>query len=83
MPDTSNSTSIKEGQAKTTNSMKRSMQGSTSRWEGRACSCGSGRSHLWLELDEATLFLERERRLLSESPRFTMPLPVMEKCLRR
>lgn len=34
-----------------------------------------------LELELATLLLERLRRLLSESPRFTTPLPVMEKCL--
>jgi len=32
-----------------------------------------------LELELATLLLERLRRLLRESPRFTTPLPVIEK----
>ena len=34
----------------------------------------------YLELLEATLLFERDLRLLSESPRFTIPLPVMLKC---
>lgn len=34
-----------------------------------------------LEFELATLLLERLRRLFSESPRLTTPLPVIEKCL--
>lgn len=38
-------------------------------------------SRTYLEFELATELLDLLRRLFSESPRLTMPLPVIEKCL--